>query len=71
MNRDEVMTLPIGTRVRGKLYTDGRWIRGTVVESSRYGKGIRFDGYKYIFAEDCHGFIGMSVRLLESVEVLI
>lgn len=70
MNRNEALTLPVGTKVRGKLYTDSRWSHGTVVESSHYGKGIRFDGYRYIFAEDCHDFASMSARLLESIEVV-
>ncbi len=68
MNRNEAFKLPIDTRVRSKVYTDGRWSHGTVVESPRYGKGVRFDDYDYIAVWDCHGFGDISARLLESLE---
>ena len=69
MERSEALTLAVGTRVRAKIYSDGHWSHGTVVESSRYGKGIIFDDYTYSFSGDCHGFCDMSARLLESLEV--
>jgi len=70
MKRDEASQLPVSTRVRGKVYADGRWSYGTVVESALCGKGIRFDDYFYPFADDCHGFADMSDRLLETLEVI-
>jgi len=70
MNRNEAFALSINTKVRAKLYIDGHWSHGTIVTSSRYGKGVRFNDYRYLGGWDCHGFGDISVRLLESLEML-
>jgi len=70
MKLEEALNLPWGTRVRGKIYEDGRWSYGTVVTSQRYGSGVVFDDYVYAFPGDCHGFEGMSKKLLDSIEVV-
>ena len=63
MKAEEIKKLPIGTRVRGKLG------EGTIIMSSRYGKGVKIDTYPYPFSEDIHGFGQCSDRTIEGLVV--
>jgi len=62
MKAEEIRNLPIGTRVRGKFG------EGVIIESIRYGKGVKFYNYSYLFDDDLHGF---DDRIDEDLESLI